>query len=113
MSELLATIVYLLYIEQWQAQSAKNGASVNEDWRQSVSTDKSDETDSDDASYVYVESFIDVDDDTSCLDRETFLQLKAFSGGCGKYYEYVLGSLNFIGVVVLTCCALLLLQLLP
>lgn len=90
MSELLATILYLLYIEQWQAQPVKKSPIVDEDWRQSVSTDRSDETDSDDASYVYVESFINVDDDTSCLDREAFLQLKAFSGGSGKYYECVI-----------------------
>ncbi|GLD91860.1 hypothetical protein PINS_up000393 [Pythium insidiosum] len=110
MGELLATIVYLLYIEQWPSQQSMgkslSGTSLSSKaWSppsSSTSTGSmptvasssrlsqssvSDDTDSEDASYVYVESFIDIQDDASFLDRDRFLRSMPFSGGNGKHLD--------------------------
>ncbi|RLN74038.1 hypothetical protein BBJ28_00000363 [Nothophytophthora sp. Chile5] len=102
MSELLATLVYLLYIEQWPLEDDELEQVVAEDGdvamdgrlsgsyyfpAPAVSPGKG-QTDEDDASYVYIESFVAMEDeDDSYLDRESFLRLVPFSGGSGKYYE--------------------------
>ncbi|KAJ0401216.1 hypothetical protein ATCC90586_010169 [Pythium insidiosum] len=110
MGELLATIVYLLYIEQWPARdtlgkSSSSSSLSSKAWTppsSSTSTSSmptvssssrlsqssvSDDTDSEDASYVYVESFIDIQDDASFLDRDRFLRSMPFSGGNGKHLD--------------------------
>lgn len=120
MSELLATIVYLLHIEQWPTGSeAQRDAEVVDDQhnkpqrdtetggsydffkftrQQSAprlrtrSTEKLGDLDEQDASYVYVESFLGMQSDGSVdgdafLDRDALLRLPAFSGASGNYYE--------------------------
>lgn len=107
MGELVATILYLLYIEQWPPSSS--GSSLNprkstdgDDVESSISPSSSfeklsDESDSDDASYVYVESFIDLQSDDSCLDGATFLKLAPFAGhGSGKYSEYDMTGIFYL-----------------
>lgn len=94
MGELVATILYLLYIEQWPSSTTSNtSTSTTVDVESSISPSSSfeklnDESDSDDASYVYVESFINLQSDDTCLDGATFLKLAPFAGhGSGKYSE--------------------------
>ncbi|KAG7397236.1 TBC1 domain, member 5 [Phytophthora boehmeriae] len=103
MGELLATLVYLLHVEQWpleeddleQVLSGEDEAeptgrlsgsyffpanSPLKDRAESSSTEEED-------AYVYVESFINIQSDDSFLDRDTFLRMVPFAGGSGKYYE--------------------------
>lgn len=94
MGELVATILYLLYIEQWPSSTTSSTSkSTIVDVESSISPSSSfeklsDESDSDDASYVYVESFINLQSDDMCLDGGTFLKLAPFAGhGSGKYSE--------------------------
>ncbi|KAL4171684.1 hypothetical protein KRP22_009774 [Phytophthora ramorum] len=104
MGELLATLVYLLHIEQWpleeddleevvateyeaEADGRLSGSyffpntSPMKDQMEDTSTEE------EDPSYVYVESFINIQNDDSFIDRDTFLRLAPFAGGSGKYYE--------------------------
>src|SRR5690349_7300671 len=98
MGELLATILYLLYVEQWPSNIQKKSSSETRtsssktvDMRASISSSSSfeklsEESDSDDASYVYVESFINVQNDDSYLDEATFAKLTPFAGhSSGRY----------------------------
>ncbi|KAG6586813.1 tbc1 domain family member 5 [Phytophthora cinnamomi] len=104
MGELLATLVYLLYIEQWPIEEddieevIAGDYDVEPDGRLSGSyffpaTSPTKEqaedtsTEEEDTSYVYVESFINIQNDDSFLDRDTFLRLAPFAGGSGRYYE--------------------------
>lgn len=123
MSELLATIVYLLHIEQWpsgsgtqrdievdaetynkaQQEAASTSSGGGYDFfkftrQQSAprlrtrSSEKLEDLDQDDASYVYVESFLGMQsergvDGDAFLDRDALLRLPAFSGASGRYYE--------------------------
>ncbi|TMW60790.1 hypothetical protein Poli38472_000832 [Pythium oligandrum] len=89
MGELLATIVYLLHTEQWPGNSKSSKSSALQESSQLTSNRTSLERliDDEDASYVYVESFIDIQDDTTYLDREKFLRLVPFTGGVGKYQD--------------------------
>ncbi|KAG3175385.1 hypothetical protein PC128_g17777 [Phytophthora cactorum] len=98
MGELLATLVYLLHIEQWPMEDddieefTAGEYDVESDGRLSGSyffpgTKVQDISTEEDPSYVYVESFINIQNDDSFLDRDTFLRLAPFAGGSGKYYE--------------------------
>uniref|UniRef100_K3W7N5 Rab-GAP TBC domain-containing protein n=1 Tax=Globisporangium ultimum (strain ATCC 200006 / CBS 805.95 / DAOM BR144) TaxID=431595 RepID=K3W7N5_GLOUD len=91
MGELLATIVYLLHIEQWPSQkSTKDDADMSASILSTSSFENvhsEAESDSDDGSYVYVESFIDVQPDGSYLDRDTFLRMSPFTGGAARYSD--------------------------
>ncbi|KAG6974256.1 hypothetical protein JG688_00003140 [Phytophthora aleatoria] len=98
MGELLATLVYLLHIEQWPLEDddieevTAGEYDVESDGRLSGSyffpgTKVQDISTEEDPSYVYVESFINIQNDDSFLDRDTFLRLAPFAGGSGKYYE--------------------------
>ncbi|DAZ93324.1 TPA: hypothetical protein N0F65_003275 [Lagenidium giganteum] len=87
MGELLATIVYLLHIEQWPTNRTgpRTPSSASSS---TASLDKMDDnSDAEDASYVYVESFINVQSDASYLDVDRFLRLMPFCGASGKYNE--------------------------
>lgn len=103
MGELLATILYLLHIEQWPSSSTERQQldDLADTTRASMSTSSSfekissDDGDSDDASYVYVESFMDVQSDDTYLDEDAFLKLAPFSGNrAGKHTEYVIVSIG-------------------
>ncbi|RLN44103.1 hypothetical protein BBJ29_003774 [Phytophthora kernoviae] len=103
MGELLATLVYLLHVEQWPLEEDDleqvltgeydveptgrlSGSyffpaySPSKDQTESSSTEEED-------TYVYVESFINIQSDDSFLDRDSFLRMVPFAGGSGKYYE--------------------------
>lgn len=91
MGELLATILYLLSIEQWPSNGSKEDIDMGGSTSSTSSFVKvNEESDSDDGSYVYVESFIHIQTDESYMDRDAFLRLTPFAGGAGKYSEYVL-----------------------
>ncbi|TYZ65232.1 hypothetical protein PybrP1_012328 [[Pythium] brassicae (nom. inval.)] len=99
MGELLATLLYLLHIEQWSAASSSSETLARERAEtagSSLSTSSSfekissDSSDSDDASYVYVESCVDDQSDGVCLDSAAFLKLAPFAGRASdSYSEYV------------------------
>lgn len=83
MGELLATIVYLLHIEQWPSTEALMKASSS-----TASLDKLDEFyDQDESSYVYVESYINIQDDADYLNESEFLKLSPFNGEYVKYSD--------------------------
>ena len=79
MGELLATLLYLLHVENWPGMLSSDASGGAES--------KPISDDSDDSSYVYVESFINIQDDTTYLDREKFLRLVPFTSGSGRYTE--------------------------
>ncbi|ETL36499.1 hypothetical protein F441_11860 [Phytophthora nicotianae CJ01A1] len=98
MGELLATLVYLLHIEQWSfedddIEEVVAGEYEGEaDGRLSGSyffpaSKPHDISREEDSSFVYVESFINIQNDDSFLDRDMFLRLAPFAKGSGKYYE--------------------------
>lgn len=98
MGELLATLVYLLHIEQWPLEeddieevvAAECDVEVDGSLSGSYffpATKVQDASSEDDPSYVYVESFINIQNDDSFLDRDSILRLAPFAGGSGKYYE--------------------------
>ncbi|GMF17611.1 unnamed protein product [Phytophthora lilii] len=104
MGELLATLVYLLHIEQWPMDEDELEEVIAGEYDTEPSgrlsgsyffpaTSPSKEpaedtsTEEEDTSYVYVESFINIQNDDSFLDGDTFLRLAPFAGGSGKYYE--------------------------
>ncbi|GMF16594.1 unnamed protein product [Phytophthora fragariaefolia] len=104
MGELLAVLVYLLHIEKWPTEEddieevIAGENDVEPDGRLSGSyffpatsptKEQAEETSTEevDTSYVYVESFINIQNDDSFLDRDTFLRLAPFAGGSGRYFE--------------------------
>ncbi|OWZ10455.1 hypothetical protein PHMEG_00016691 [Phytophthora megakarya] len=103
MGELLATLVYLLHIEQWPLEEHDLEEVVageydgESDDRMAGSyffpgdaptkEHEDTSTEEEEPSYVYVESFINIQNDDSYLDRDIFLRLAPFAGGSGKYYE--------------------------
>ncbi|KAG7390635.1 TBC1 domain, member 5 [Phytophthora pseudosyringae] len=104
MGELLATLVYLLHIEQWPLEEDDVEEVLAEEYdvepdghladsyffpASSPAKEQAEDTstEEEDPSYVYVESFINIQNDDSYLDRDTFLRLAPFAGGSGKYYE--------------------------
>ncbi|KAE8901111.1 hypothetical protein PF005_g3353 [Phytophthora fragariae] len=104
MGELLATLVYLLHVEQWPIEEddieevitgefdvEANGQLSGSYFFPATSPTKEQgedtSTEEEDTSYVYVESFINIQNDDSFLDRDTFLRLAPFAGGSGRYYE--------------------------
>lgn len=118
MGELLATIVYLLYIEQWPTgpQAFADAAETNDARKRAsedpikhfnvfdfsnkfsgvrsraASTEKLEEMDELDESFVYVELFLGLQrgeeaDGDAFIDRDALLRLSAFSGSKGHYYE--------------------------
>ncbi|KAG1713089.1 hypothetical protein DVH05_000817 [Phytophthora capsici] len=104
MGELLATLVYLLHIEQWpiedddieevvagECDMESEGQVAGSYFLPASSPEKEQaeatSTEEEEPTYVYVESFINIQNDDSFLDRDTFLRLAPFAGGSGKYYE--------------------------
>lgn len=107
MGELLATLLYLLHIEQWPtaasgsavAQTCDPVASTASSMSSSSSSSssssfekiRSNSSDSDDTSYVYVESFVADESEGETLDRDAFLKLAPFANrASGSYSEYVI-----------------------
>ncbi len=91
MGELAATIVYLLHTEQWPSQLCSSPVSKATSLNTSTSSiDHHDarHTDIDESSYVYVDSFIDIQEETTYLSRNKFLSLTPFSGNTGIALEY-------------------------
>jgi hypothetical protein len=102
MGELLATLVYLLHIEQWPLEEddiedvVAGEYDAEPDGRLSGSyflagasptKEMHEASEEEDPSYVYVESFINIQSDDAFLDRDSFLRSAPFAGGSGKYYE--------------------------
>jgi TBC1 domain family protein 5 len=97
MSELLATIVYLLYVENFptkantntptNSQTSSSGPSRTSSFKSLLMNSSEGDSEDEASSYVYVESFINIKSDASYLDKDTFLRLTPFSGGSDKYQE--------------------------
>ena len=90
MGELLATILYLLYIEQWptEGSSAHQPSTTLSTSGLGGSMDKTVDTDSEsDGSYVDVGGLLETPEAASALDPDSFLQLKPFSGNAAEDFR--------------------------